>query len=115
MNHDHCTVLACKVYLYVINIYNTDLASSKGFAAYGHFLAFFIFHADIYGVRMNICFLLIWSEREFQTFFMSNIKRISDAHIISRESHNTTQQSSVSTVTMVSFCKRAVQDEVGSL
>ena len=26
-----------------------------------------------------------------------------------------TQQSSVSTVTMVSFCKRAVQDEVGSL
>ena len=58
---------------------------------------------------------LIWSEREFQTFFMSNIKRISDAHIISRESHNTTQQSSVSTVTMVSFCKRAVQDEVGSL
>ena len=29
MNHDHCTVLACKVYLYVIDIYNTDLASSK--------------------------------------------------------------------------------------
>lgn len=32
------TVLACKVYLYVIDIYNTD--TPQGFAAYGHFLAF---------------------------------------------------------------------------
>ena len=62
MNHDHCTVFACKVYLYVIDFHNTDLAASKGFAADGHFLSFFIFHTDVYSVWMDICFQFIRSE-----------------------------------------------------
>ena len=115
MNYDHCTVFARKVYLHMIDLYNTDFTAAKRFPSYGHFLALFIFHADIYGIRVNICFQFIRGKRKLQPFFMRNVKRISDAHVICGKSHDTAKQSTVSTVTTVSFCKGAVQDKVSPL
>ena len=67
-------VLACKIHIHLVYLYNAHLSPAQRLPADRHFLALAVYHADVHRVGMDILFLLICQEGIAQPPFLCNGK-----------------------------------------
>ena len=105
---NQCTIFPGKFYINIIDADNFNLTASDGLTTHHHFIAIYAGHVNVGRVRMVRDCFFINNIFIFHTKFFCKVKCITNTGIIGGKAKNTAKKSTVSSVSVVGFCKRTI-------